>query len=142
MNRAQYQVILAAVKFKFPRKKPSNKDWSTWVNFWHTLTSTGDKLKVPLGNWIHPTHRIWKWYYRAQDDNLQRLDGDTIYHYRLRMGHRHTRTMQMYHLEQEEPYSLSIILGLPTSVLGTSDQQVVKLGEGPALAAVLKKPTN
>ncbi len=44
------------LKFKFPRKKLSNKDWSTWFNLWHTFTLTGDKLKVPLGNWIHPPH--------------------------------------------------------------------------------------
>ncbi len=73
--------------YKFPREKPSNKDWRTWFNFWHSFTSTGDKLKVPLGNWIHPTHRIWKWYYRVQDDDLQRLDDGTLYHYRLQMGH-------------------------------------------------------
>jgi hypothetical protein len=46
-------------KYKFPWEKPSNKDWRTWFNFWHSFTSTGDKLKVPLGNWIHPTHCIW-----------------------------------------------------------------------------------
>jgi hypothetical protein len=45
-------------KFKFPCKKTSNKDWNLWFNFWHNFTSTGDKLKVPLGNWIHPTHRV------------------------------------------------------------------------------------
>jgi hypothetical protein len=44
--------------YKFPREKPSNKDWRTWFNFWDSFTLTGDKLKVPLGNWIHPTHRI------------------------------------------------------------------------------------
>jgi hypothetical protein len=53
-------------KFKFPCEKPSNKDWNLWFNFWHNFTLTGDKLKVPVGNWIHPTHRVWKWYYRAQ----------------------------------------------------------------------------
>jgi hypothetical protein len=73
--------------YKFRRKKLSNKDWRTWFNFWHSFTSTGDKLKVPLGNWIHPTHHVWKWYYRVQDDDLQRLNDSTLYHYRLQMGH-------------------------------------------------------
>ncbi len=45
-------------KCKFPCKKLSNKDWCTWFNFWHSFTLTGDKLKVPLGNWIHPTRCI------------------------------------------------------------------------------------
>jgi hypothetical protein len=90
-------------KYKFPRKKLSNKDWCTWFNFWHSFTLTGDKLKVPLGNRIHPTHHIWKWYYRVHDDDLQRLNDGTLYHYRLQMGHQQTRIMKMNHLEQEEP---------------------------------------
>ncbi len=126
----------------FPAKKLSNKDWRTWFNFWHSFTLTRDKLKVPLGNWIHPTHCIWKWYYRVHDNNLQRLDDGTQYHYRLQMGHQGTRITKMYHLEREEPYRPSVILGLPTSVLGLFDQQVVKLSEGPALANVPKETTN
>ncbi len=70
-------------KYKFPHEKPSNKDCRTWFNFWHSFTLTGDKLKVPLGNWIHLTHCIWKWYYRAHDEDLQRLNNGTLYHYRL-----------------------------------------------------------
>jgi hypothetical protein len=42
----------------------------------------------------------------------------------------------MYHLEQGEPYTPDVMLGLPTSVSGLSDQQVVKLSKGPALAKV------
>ncbi len=128
--------------YKFPREKPSNKDWRTWFNFWHSFSLTGDKLKVPLGNWIQPTHCIWKWYYRVQDDDLQRLNDGTLYHYRLQMGHQRTRTMKMYHLKQGEPYTPDVMLGLPTSVSGLSDQQVVKLSEGPALAKVPEETTN
>jgi hypothetical protein len=47
-------------KFKLPCKYPSNKDWNSWFNFWHNFTLTGDKLKVPLDNWIHPTHCVWR----------------------------------------------------------------------------------
>jgi hypothetical protein len=104
-------------KFKFPHKYPSNKDWNSWFNFWHNFTLTGDKLKVPLGNWIHPTHCVWRWYYGAQDDNLQRINKGRIYHYKLLMGHRRTWTTKMYHLVQEEPYISDVILGLPTSIL-------------------------
>ena len=35
---------------------------------------------------------------------------------------------------REEPLSPLVIQGIPTSVTGLSDQQVVKLSEGPALA--------
>jgi hypothetical protein len=62
-----------ASAFKFPREQPSWSDWDSWFDFWHHFTTTGDKLKVPLGHWISPTHRIWKWYYRADTDDLQRV---------------------------------------------------------------------
>ena len=60
--------------FKFPWENQTKDDWNLWINFWHQFTSTGDTLKVPLGNWTHKSHRIWKWYYRPQDDDLQRID--------------------------------------------------------------------
>jgi hypothetical protein len=44
--------------FCFPRKVPTRADWNRWFDFWHSFTTTGDKLKVPLGNWTNPTHRI------------------------------------------------------------------------------------
>ena len=47
----------------------------------------------------------------------------------------------MYHLERKELYTPSVVLGLPTSVLGFSDQQVVKLNDGPALATAPKEIT-
>jgi hypothetical protein len=103
-------------QYKFPNKKPSNKDWNAWCIFWHNFTSTGDKLKAPLGKWTHPTHRIWNWYYIVQGDNLQRLEEGTVYHYRPLMGHGRTRTSKMYHLERKETYTSSVVLGLPTSV--------------------------
>jgi hypothetical protein len=40
----------------------------------------------------------------------------------------------MYHLMQEEPLLPLVIQGIPTSATGFSDQQVVKLSKGPALA--------
>ena len=56
--------------FKFPREVPTRDDWDHWFNFWHSYTATGNKLHVPLGNWINSTHRIWKWHYRAETDDL------------------------------------------------------------------------
>jgi hypothetical protein len=48
----------------------------------------------------------------------------------------------MYHLVQEEPYISDIVLGLPTSISGLSNLQVIKLNEGPAEAGVPEKITN
>ena len=49
-----------ASMFRFPRERPTQSNWNLWFDFWHSFTTTGDKLKVPLGNWISPTHHIWK----------------------------------------------------------------------------------
>jgi hypothetical protein len=49
-----------ASTFKFLFKRLTQSDWNSWLNFWHNFTTTGDKLKVPLGNWIQPTQCIWK----------------------------------------------------------------------------------
>jgi hypothetical protein len=48
----------------------------------------------------------------------------------------------MYHLVQEEPYISDVILGLPTSISGLSNLQVVKLNKRPALAGVPEKIMN
>jgi hypothetical protein len=70
-----------ASMFRFPRERPTQSNWNSWFNFWHNFTTTGDTLKVPLGNWISPTHCIRKWHYRADTDNLQRVKGNTIFSY-------------------------------------------------------------
>jgi hypothetical protein len=98
------------------------------------FTTTGDTLKVPLGYWISPTHHIWKWCYRADTDGLQQIKGNTIFNFNQSSGFRFTQATRKYHLTREEPLSPLVIQGIPTSVTGLSDQQVVKLSKGPALA--------
>ena len=121
--------------FKFPREVPTREDWDRWFDFWHSFTATGNKLNVPLGNWINPTHRIWKWYYRAATDKLVRVEGTTVYHYRPATGIRFTRSTRSYHVSHEEPFSPGTDVGLPISVVGLSLDRVTKLSEGPALTS-------
>jgi hypothetical protein len=47
-----------ASTFTFLHERPTQSNWNSWFNFWHYFTTTGDKLKVPFGNWIQPTHYI------------------------------------------------------------------------------------
>jgi hypothetical protein len=35
--------------YRFPREYPSQEDWETWFEFWHSYVLTGYKLAVPLG---------------------------------------------------------------------------------------------
>jgi hypothetical protein len=41
----------AGSTYIFPREKPTRDNWATWIDFWHSYTTTGGKLKTPLGNW-------------------------------------------------------------------------------------------
>jgi hypothetical protein len=123
--------------FKFPCEQPSRSNWESWFNFWHCFTTTGDKLKVPLGPWISPTHRIWKWYYRADTDELQQVEGSTIFYYKPSSGFCVTQATRSYHVVREEPLLPTFIQGTPTSITGPTVQRVVKLSKGPVLAKAL-----
>jgi hypothetical protein len=57
-------------KYKFPQENPTRGDWEVLFNFWHKHMATGDKLHFPLGKWLAPTHRIWRWLYSPTKDNL------------------------------------------------------------------------
>jgi hypothetical protein len=52
----------AGSKYILPQEKPTRKDWDPWIDFWHGYTTTGGKLKMPLGNWNNATHQVWQWY--------------------------------------------------------------------------------
>ena len=123
-----------ASSFKFPREVPTRTDWDCWFDFWHNFTTTGDKLKVPLGNWINPTHRIWKWYYRAASDDLYHVEANTLVHYTPSSGFRFTRSTQTYQKSFEEPLPPKLDHGAPISVTGFTTRRVVKLSTGPSLA--------
>jgi hypothetical protein len=122
-----------ASTFKFPQEQPTLRDWNLWFNFWYNFTTTGDKLKVPLGYWLKPTHRIWKWYYRADTDELQRVEGSTVFHFKPSSGFRFTWATRKYNLMWDEPLVPSVMQGMPTSVSGFTIQHAIKLSEGPAL---------
>jgi hypothetical protein len=60
----------AASKYIFPQEKPTKDDWAIGIDFWHSYTNTGGKLKTPLGNWKDSTHQVWQWYYHEADGDL------------------------------------------------------------------------
>jgi hypothetical protein len=122
-----------ASRFKFPREHPTRANWNLWFDFWHGFTTTGGKLKVPLGNWLQHTHCIWKWYYQQDNDKLQRIEGDMVFIYNVSQGLSLTQATKRYKLVLNEPISTGSIKGGPTSVSGLTAQLVTKLSEGPTL---------
>ena len=130
----------SALRFKFLPEHPTRADWNLWFDFWHNFTTTGGKLKVPLlGNWLQPTHLIWKWYHRPDNDKLQRIEGDTVFTYNVSCGLHLTRATKRYKLVSNKPIATRFIKGEPTSVSGLTVQFVTKLSEGSALTEETEK---
>jgi hypothetical protein len=71
-------------RYTFLREKSIRQDWDLWVNFWHGFTTTGGKLKTPLGGWMNPIHRIWNWYYNKERDKLYHINGTTIKYFKCK----------------------------------------------------------
>ncbi len=57
--------------FRFPQELPSSKDWILWKTFWTAFLGAGGLLHIPLGNWLHTSHRIWEWFHDPLKDQLQ-----------------------------------------------------------------------
>ncbi len=49
--------------YTFPQEVPSSKDWLLWRTFRMLYLGLGGLLHIPLGEWLHPSHRIWEWFY-------------------------------------------------------------------------------
>jgi hypothetical protein len=119
--------------FVFPYKHPSPRDWKLWLELWTAFAGPGWGLRNPLGNWEHPTHRRWEWFYDARDDLLIHMvsDTETIAYSIPGDGHR---------LHSRQIYQRSHALGqipahvLPATVLVLPGDQILRREIGPPLA--------
>jgi hypothetical protein len=66
--------------FKFPRQHPTSKDWAQWRNFWYKVYP-GLQLPLPLGKWISPSHRLWRWVLDTDKDILFRQSMTKVKYY-------------------------------------------------------------
>jgi hypothetical protein len=118
-------------RYTFLREKPTRQDWDLWVDFWHGFTTTGGKLKMPLGGWTNSTHRIWNWYYNKERDKLYHINGTTIKYFKRKLGWWRTCSTTTYQKTHEETSVQNFPTGIPTSVVETSECKVNKLQDGP-----------
>lgn len=72
----------------FPAERPTLGDWRNWAAIWTRYTGPGLTLHRPLGDWIHPTNRLWQWVY-DRDTNVvtQMVDGGWREHFQADTGH-------------------------------------------------------
>jgi hypothetical protein len=106
------------------------KDWDQWINFWHEYTTTGGKLKSPLGGWINSTHRIWHWYYDKNREALYHINSSKIRLFARATGWHHTRSTTTFELKQTTSTTKLAPKGVPMLVMTISESRVNKLHEG------------
>jgi hypothetical protein len=116
--------------YKFPWEQPAREDWDRLINFWHSFTTTGGKLKVSLGRWSNKTHWKWKWCYNKGKDELYHINGNTIHYYNRETGWRQTRSTMSYKLAKTETSPLNSPTGVWTPVVALSINRLNKLQEG------------
>ncbi len=117
--------------YHFPEECPTQSDHDTWFNFWHNFAMTGNKLRVPHGQWTHSKHRKWLWY-TTLPNVLHRIEDGFVYNYLPSQSTCRTHLGLSYTLKWKEQLWSTHVLGLPVSVQGSDEQQVYKLTVGPS----------
>ncbi len=117
------------------------RDWDTWFNFWHNYTTMGNKLRVLLGRWTHPTHRKWLWYISPTND-LHQIEDGFVYHYLPSQSIRCTHSRLVYTLTWKKQLRENHEMGHPVSVQGLDETHVNKLNIGPTLARGPQQPND
>jgi hypothetical protein len=101
----------------------------------------GDKLAVPLGKWINPTHRKWLWYTNPTD-GLQRIKNGIAYHCLPSQGVCRTQSIPAFTYTWKEKVRQDHEIGLPVSVRGIDDTHVNRMSTGPSLARGPQQPSD
>jgi len=124
----------SVLSFVFPNERPSQGDWRLWLEFWTAFAGPGWNLRNPLGNWEHPTHRRWDWFYDARDDLLIHLehDGGTVAYSSPGEGHclRSRQIYQRSHMLDTIPTHC-----LSANVMVLPGDQILRREIGPPLAS-------
>ena len=128
---SQDSVSQHELSYTFPTCKPSQADWKLWQEFWGATTGTAGLLHIPLGEWLHQSHRIWNWFYCEHSDIFRR-QGETITMYiRAINGSRICSRQQYCQGEEIDAIPHHCI---PANVIHTPGGMVVWRSIGPLLA--------
>lgn len=52
----------------FPPEHPTQDNWLTWIDIWNRALGRHLLLPKALGEWEHPSHFHWHWYYDESTD--------------------------------------------------------------------------
>ena len=122
----------AESSYFFAEERSTRADWEAWSRFWKDLTGPGLVLARPLGNWVSPSHRPWRWYFDSVSNELDFCTEAGVIPYAERGGHR-TRSGRSFFprevaVEERPPR------GVPATVTRTDEGGVRLLCRGSPLA--------
>ncbi len=120
--------------YKFPNCQPSQADWKLWFEFWTAMTGNAGLLYIPLGEWMHPSHRTWQWFYYKYSDTLFHSNGDSITTFVCSTARARVRSHQEYH--QGEDIDTLPTHCIPTHILPSPVGAILRRNTGPALATI------
>ena len=119
----------------FPREQPSATDWQRWESFWRQYCGSDRALPVPLGRWLHRSHRVWEFFYDADRDLVEQVVNGGVAYYLpehdegiLTRGRRHYRYLTR-HIDGRLP------TGFPCTADRLTADVVSYISHGPRLLA-------
>ena len=125
--------ISIASAYTFPPARPTPTDWKVWTTFWNSVSGPSRSSERVLGPWMHPTHRLWRWFYAEETDQLQLVDGTKLHIY-SRRGTTSTRSQRSQFIQTSTVDAPPT--GTPASVqpMLTAGSSVSLVNTGPILA--------
>jgi hypothetical protein len=120
------------LSYVFPKLHQSRTDWKLWFDFWTSTTGNRGLLYIPLGEWIHKTHRTWQWYYDKYNDILYQKEDDTVTAFICKTACARVRSLQKYY--QADDIDVLPEHCVPANVILTRDGTVHRKNIGPPLA--------
>ncbi len=115
---------------QFAWEKPTTDDWITWERFRHSLCNPGLQLKLPLGQWIAPGHRIWLWLHDEEWDVAYHQSYTTICAYTLLVDNRTRSGNLSMFLGEVNVIPISVV---PITIAHINHDVVALRNNGPCL---------
>ena len=126
-------------RFAFGREEPTEEDWRNWGMFWAEYTGAGLSLPRPLGRWLAPSHRIWRWFYDGANDIVEEVTAEGgVAYYHAASARSRTRQGQLYTRIRSDPAGHPS--GVPVTAERVEDTTIRCREVGPSLASSPSQP--
>ncbi len=98
------------------------------------MTGNAGLLNIPLGEWIHPSHRTWQWFYCEYSNTLFHSNGDSITTFVCSTARARVQSRQEYH--RGEDIDILPTHCVPAHILPSPVGTILRQNTGPPLATI------